>query len=871
MRKSTISIAILYILFSTSLLFSQITTPETFFGFKPGTDRMLFDYNQLINYLKRLDASSPRLKMIHIGNSSFSKPMYIAFISSEENIKNLDRLRTINRQLALDSNMSERQLIEFTKTGKVFFLATLSMHSSEVGPAQTAPLIAHDLVTTNDPEKLEWLNNVVYMMVPNHNPDGMDMIVNHYKKYKGTKYEDSSMPGVYHKYAGHNINRDFVTLAQEETKNISNIFSTQWYPQVMIEKHQMGSYSARYFVPPMHDPIAENVDADIWNWTKVFGSHMISDMTQAGLLGISQSYLFDDYWPGSTETCVWKNVIGMLTEAASVKLASPVFIEPNELKGFGKGLAEYKKSINMPAPWPGGWWRLGDIIQYEIESTMSILKTSSKYKSDILKFRNAICKKEVQKGQTKPPFYFIFPLEQHDRSELAHMVNLLKEHGVRVYQLTANLELNALSHKLGSVVVPLAQPFRAFVKEVIEKQYFPERHYTPNGELIKPYDITSWSLPLHRGLDFKEVNERFDLLENSLAEITGDFTLKNSLANRTTRALYPSFFNDSYKAAFTALGQGLKVERLLEDLPNFQSEKGSFLISGSTGRLGAIENKLAISPHYLEARPSVKSRPLKIPRIALVETPFHDMDAGWTRFIFDNYSIPFKVLNPGDFKSVSLSQQFDLIIFPDVDKNILMEGKYKSSDGTYNISSYPPEFTKGLGKEGLKKLLLFIENGGIIVSWGRSTNLFMGPQTIERSSIDKEEFQLPISDVSKNLAKAGLFCPGSLLKINLTLGHPLTLGMQESVGVFFRGRPVFQTSIPNFDMDRRVIGTFPERDIIVSGYCEKSEQLANKTLFAWLKKGKGQIVMFGFNPQFRASTQSSFKLLFNSILLEKLK
>ena len=870
MRKSIFFTTILFILFQTSLIFSQITSPEVFFGFRPGTDRMLLDYTQLLNYLKKLEAASPRLKLFHIGNSSFSKPMYITFISSEENIKNLEQLRNINRQLAINTNLSKTQLEEFTKTGKVFFLATLSMHSSEVGPSQAAPLIAHDLVTTNDPEKLEYLNNVVYMMVPNHNPDGMDMIVDHYKKYKGTKYEDSSMPGVYHKYVGHNINRDFVTLAQEETKNISGIFSTQWYPQVMVEKHQMGSYSARYFVPPMHDPIAENVDADIWNWTKVFGSHMINDMTQAGLMGITQSYLFDDYWPGSTETCIWKNVIGMLTEAASAKLASPVYIEPNELKGYGKGLAEYKKSINMPAPWPGGWWRLGDIIQYEIQSTMSILKTSSIYRREILKFRNTLSKKEVEKGQTGPPFYFIFPLEQHDKSELVHLVNLLKEHGISVYQQTSNLELNGHSYKRGSIIVPLAQPLRAFIKEVIEKQYFPERHYTPNGELVKPYDITSWSLPLHRGLDYKKVDERFDILEKSLAEITSDFTLKNSLANRTNLALYPVSFNDSFLAAFTALAKGLKVERLQEDLPNLLSEKGSFLISGPQVRLSALENQLGISPHYLDARPSVSSLILKMPKIALVETYFHDMDAGWTRFIFDNYSIPYKVLRPGDIQGASLSTQFDVIIFPDEDKNILLEGKYKSSDGTYSISSYPPEFTKGIGKEGLKKLFLFVDKGGIIVSWGGSTNLFMGPQTIEGTGVTKEEFQLPISDVSKNLAKAGLFCPGSLLKMDLVKGHPLTLGMQESAGIFFRGKPVFQTSIPNFDMDRRVVGSFPERDLILSGYCDKSEQLANKTVLAWLKKGKGQFVMFGFSPQFRASTQGTYKLLFNSILLEKL-
>ena len=93
-------------------------------------------------------------------------------------------------------------------------------------------------------------------------------------------------------------------------------------------------------------------------------------MTAEGLAGVSQHYIFDDYWPGSTETCIWKNVIGFLTEAASARTATPIYIEPTELRVSGKGLSEYKKSINMLLPWEGGWWRLGDIVEYEIVSTM---------------------------------------------------------------------------------------------------------------------------------------------------------------------------------------------------------------------------------------------------------------------------------------------------------------------------------------------------------------------------------------------------------------------------------------------------------------------------------------------------------------------
>ena len=264
----------------------------------------------------------------------------------------------------------------------------------------------------------------------------------------------------------------------------------------------------------------------------------------------------------------------------------------------------------------------------------------------------------------------------------------------------------------------------------------------------------------------------------------------------------------------------------------------------------------------------IKTEEIKLPRIALVETNFHDMDAGWTRFIFDDYNIPFKIVKPGDFKNTDFAENFDIVVFPSANKSVLMEGKYKSGE-RYFIPSYPPEFRKGIGKEGMKKLMTFLDNGGIILSWEKSTGLFLAPLTIERSEDDKEEFQLPVNDVSGNLQKNGLYIPGSLLKVKLAKDHPLTYGMQNEIGVFFRGEPVFSTSLPRFDMDRRVIAVFPEEDILLSGYAENVSKLENRTAAVWLKKGKGQLVLFGFNPIFRGSTDVSFKLLFNSLLLNK--
>jgi hypothetical protein len=849
-----------------------IPTPTKFFGFEPGADRELFTYEQLIDYLERVDEASDRLDIREIGRSPEGRIMYVCLISAAENLARLDELRNINQQLTWNVELDAATLARFQEEGRVFVLGTLSMHSDEVGPSQAAPLIAYEAATTNDPELIAILSETVYMMVPCHNPDGMDMVVNNYHKYKGTEYEGADLPGVYHKYVGHDNNRDFVTLTQTDTKAISSIVSHDWMPQVLVEKHQMGYTSPRYFVPPMHDPIAENVDAEVFNWTWVFGSAMVRDMTNQGLKGVSQHAIFDDYWPGSTETPIWKGVISLLTEAASARLATPLYVEPTELVGRGKGLSEYKKSINMLDPWPGGWWRLSDIVDYEIASTWSILRTAAEQREKILAFRNEVSRRAVEQGRSEAPVYFILPVsQQHDVGELAGIVDLLHEHGVQVHRLTEDLIVDGCTMQAGDVVVSLAQPYRAFIKEVLEAQRYPERHYTPGGKLIEPYDITSWSLPLHRGVTAWEIERLHPEVEAvwELVSPEESFALwDGNPPGSWTAVLLDGRRNESFDLVFRAVKAGLVVHRLTEALivDGVEYPAGSFIMPRNSRQekmQQILLDALAAPPlFFTSSEPKYNSYQVKMPRIALVESWFHDMDAGWTRFVLDSYGVLFTVLRPDDIAEGNLSKKFDVILMPDVSEAVLEKGRWKMRDGTYAISDYPPEYTKGMEKEGKEALVAFVNGGGRIVSWGRSGRVFLGTL-----SLDETEFILPIDDRAEDLQKQGLSCPGSLVRIILDPDHPLTQGLPDELGVFYRARPVYQTRIPDLGTDRRVVAWFPERDLLLSGYADKAELLGGKAALVWTEKGKGEIIFMAFGPQFRASTSASYKLLWNSLLI----
>nr|MCU0410675.1 hypothetical protein [Bacteroidales bacterium] len=412
----------------------------------------------------------------------------------------------------------------------------------------------------------------------------------------------------------------------------------------------------------------------------------------------------------------------------------------------------------------------------------------------------------------------------------------------------------------------LAQPFRAFVKEVMEKQVFPVRHYTPGGDVIRPYDVTSWSLPLHRGIASHEITVRDMAFESSLKPLEGNYNPLQK--NYRLPAIFPATSNGSFMAAIIASGEGLSVSRLIQEvrLNDRVYGKGSFVIQG---RDEALLNRLAqetcTEPGYVSEPGKLSMTEVSIPRIALVETYFSDMDAGWTRYLFDTYKLPYTVLRPDEFEKTDLAGEYDIIIFPGTSKTMLMNGKPSSDGGAY-MGNYHPDYQKGMGKKGFEKLLLFINNGGRVISWGQSTDLFAGMLEVTDGETT-EEFVLPFSNVADQARRDGLSIPGSLVRMQLKQDHPLTYGMPAETGVFYRGAPLFSTTVPRFDMDRRVIGAFPEKNILMSGYCENEEIISGKPAMIWIKKGKGELIIYAFNPQFRASTQATYKLLFNAVFL----
>src|SRR5215471_18615374 len=473
----------------------HVTAPSEFLGFEVGADRKLADYRQIVTYLKALAASSDRVEIQNLGKTTQGEEMIMAVISSPENLHNKEKYKEIAHKLADPRGLTKEQIDALVAQGKTIFLLTCNIHSTEIGSSQMAMEWAYKLATAQDAETKRRLNDVIVLLLPSLNPDGQIMVTEWYRKYLGTKYEGGPMPYLYHHYVGHDNNRDWYMLTQAETRNVNRMVYHEWFPQFWLDEHQMGTNGPRIYIPPNADPVARLVNPLVHRGNNLMGATMGWRLEEAGKSGVIYGYSYDAYWPGGTRnTGWWKNMFGVLTEAASARIATPIDISPTELQGGIKGLITYEQQINFPNPWPGGVWRLRDIMDYELLVSDAALETVSKYRQELLRGVASMAMNAVETADARE--YWRIPIEdQRDPIAATDLASLMVQHGAEV----------RVSGDKKFYLIPTAQPYGRFVDEMMGIQRYPEVHPAPGSGILEPYDVAAWSLPLMMGVKAEKV------------------------------------------------------------------------------------------------------------------------------------------------------------------------------------------------------------------------------------------------------------------------------------------------------------------------------------------------------------------------------
>jgi len=860
MLKKHFSLVIL-VLFILPLFLPAQTPPDKFLGHRVGEDRKLADYEQIQAYFKKLDEESSKLTVLTIGETTLKKPMIMAVITDEENMAKLSTFREITKKLRDARDLTPEEAMKLAKEGKVIALITCSLHASEVAASQMSMELAYKLVTGQTPFDADnALKDVILLLCPTINPDGNQMVVDWYRKNLGTEYEDARMPWLYHYYAGHDNNRDFFMFNLPETQAVTKVLYHDWIPQIHIDEHQMGSTGARLFVPPFMDPPVPVIHPLVWRGVALFGTNMAYDLQKNNFSGVVHGRSYTGWWIGAADDTTWlHNNIGLLSEMASVNTASPIYIDPTEIPD-----SYVEKRLEFPDPWPGGWWRLRDLVDYELTLSMSLVKTAYLNKEDLLFNFFKMNKDAIEKQESGQPFAFVIPREQRDYPTTLRFLKIVKFGGVEIHQAKEDFVADGKAFSAGSFVVLLSQPYRPYAQALLEKQKYPDMRQYPGGPPIPPYDNAGWTLPLQMGVRCEQINGKFQVDLVELGEIPSpDITPPQSDAQYI---VLDSKKNASFSIVINLLKDKAEVFRSKQGIngEGWHACIGSFIVKNTPAVKKALPGLL--NRWHMEAFPladisDIPKDPLKNFRIALYQSWRANMDEGWTRYVFDDLEIPFTTLHNKDFKGkekeiVNFREKFDVIVFADESPEVIKSGQ-RSSGSEYGRSSSsptPPEYDGGIGKEGVDALKKFVEEGGILVTLNSAAGLAIS------------DFGAPVSNAIEGVTRDQFFCPTSILKVNVDNTTPIGYGLAPETAVVFSRSAAFSTRVPSGDWDRKVVASYPKENILMSGWLLGEESLARKSAVVDLTYKKGHIILIGFRCQHRAQSHGSYKFLLNALL-----
>jgi len=720
------------LLLAAGLAAAAPPTPQSHFGHPIGQDKTLLDWDKVVSYFKSLEQSSGRIRVAEIGKTVQGRPLIAAILAKEDTIAKLSEYQLIQKQLADSRRTNPAAAEKLIERGKMVVMITCSIHATEVASTHTAVEFAYRYLTEDKPKFRQIWDNVILILVPSLNPDGVDIVTQWYRKTLGTPYEGTSPPELYHAYVGHDNNRDWYIFSQPETRAVVSRLHNQWHPQIVYDVHQQGPTASRIFVPPWLDPIDPNIDPILTQLCNMIGSGMAADLTAAGKKGVAVNAMYD-FWIAARHYQAYHGGLRILSESASARLATPVTITKDQISSNALGYNPRERSWNHLEPWEGGEWRLRDIIDYQLIAWESLLWQSATRREDMLRSFYTILK---HASERQSPYAFVIPKDQLDPGSAKKLLQTMAFGMVEVEKAGEAFQADGKQYAAGSYVIRMQQPFSAFAKTLMEKQNYPDLRLYPGGPPKRPYDVTAQTLPMLMGVTVDTIKDRFTA---SLARSTDfAFAFNGTLPDGALAASDV----DSWKEVNRAWNTGKPVAR---------DDAGNFYINRAAG--GDV-------------------KPLRKPRIALYRSWMPSMDEGWTRWLFDTFSFQYTRLLNKDVLAGSLRKRFDVIVFPDQRASAIHSG--------YSGRAMPDEYQGGLGARGAEALKQFVNEGGTIVFLNDSCEYA------------KEHLGVRLKNSVQGVSNREFYSPGSLLNVTLDATHPLTRGLPPQITIWGEGSPAWE-------------------------------------------------------------------------------
>jgi len=843
---------------------SQVTSPEKFFGFQLGSDRKIARWDKIVEYFQLLEKEGGgKLKVVNMGPSTMGNPFLLVILSSANNLARLERLRQVNTMISDPRGLAVEEIKKLVAEGRAVICQSMSLHATEIGGTQMAPELAYDLLARKDEETQRILDNVVFLMAPSFNPDGQIMVTDWYRKTLGTEYEGANLPWLYHKYAGHDNNRDAFQTNLVESQYMAKIMFRDWNPQAYLDHHHMGSYGARIYVPPYAEPVRPYADPLVWREMSWYGAHIAYKEEEAGLSGVINMAQYSGWGHfGFHWITPFHNIAGMLTESASAKLATPIYIHPDQLRGGTRGLPSYEAQTTFPDPWPGGWWRLRDVVERQKTSAWALLDLAARNRETVLWNACQKARRQTQRGAQGKPAAYVIPATQHDPLTAVKLVNKLLLQGIEVQQAPKGFTTTGgMTYPAGTYVVSLAQPKMGLIRYLLGRTLYPDNEWTRarDGSPMRPYDMATDTMFEFMGVRVDPLDEP---VKGDLQKLTGTLYCVGKVA--PGGYAFDGRLNDSFRALNLLFDKGVAVRRI--DQAGQGLRPGDFVVvPGSEAALAPIAKETGVD--FLTLKPEVPLIAHEVKRLRAGMYQRYrggNIDEGWTRLLLEQFGFPYTTLLDAEIKKGGLNEKYDVIILPD-DSTAAITGERPAAPGRTGSErgeaagrpeeTYPLEYRSGIGNEGVNALKAFVEKGGTLVTLGGASNFAI------------ERLGLRVRNVVANRSSKEFWCPGSTLKVKIDNAHPLAYGMPaEGLALYLSGSPAFEITPSDYNERYEVIVRYADRDLLQSGWLIGEETLAKKAAMVSAKLGEGRVILIGFRAQHRAQTHGTFKLLFNALI-----
>ena len=817
----------------------RVTSPLEQFGANIGDDYFLATYPQLEAYWKKLDAESDRMQLVDIGRTAEGRQQWMALVSSPENLSRVDRYRDISRRLALAEGIGDAEARALAAEGRAIVWITGGLHANEVLGSQQLIELVYQLVSATDEETRRILRDVI-VLAAHANPDGHALVADWYMREPNPQLRTlTGLPRLYHKYVGHDINRDFYLSSQAETININRVLYREWFPQIVYDHHQSAPPGTVMFAPPFSPPYSPFVDALIPESVDLVGRAMHARFAAEGKPGVTMRAggSYSPWWNGGLRTTAYfHNQIGLLTET----IGNPT---PMQIPSIA---SRQTAGPDLPYPIQPRLWSFRESIEYSMTANRAVLDVASRHREELLLNAYRMARRAVVRGTHA----YILPSNQPDFLTATKFVDALLKAGVTVYQATAGFEAEGRAFPSGSYLVHAGQAFGAHVLDMFEPQEF------PTDLDSDPYDVVGWTLAFQMGVKFDRIRPPG----------AGPFRIVTaaSLPSGTVSApstsvgfLFSHHQNDSFVVANRLLAAGQDVYWLADrTVGNFPQDTGAIFVAAREGTLPVIRkaaSELGVSFTGVRDVPPGARMKLRRPRIGLWDRYGGAMTSGWIRWLLERYEFAFTLVYAQELDAGDLRSRYDVLILPD---------DAVPANAPATPKDVPEEYRRTTGAitwgQTLPQLRDFVAAGGTLVLIGDATAIAerIGSGTPSALVEDGPEGLRP-------LPREKFFIPGSVLRVSVDNTQPLGYGFEREVDVFFERSPAF--NVNTAAANPRPVAWFSTDSPLRSGWARGQHYLRGSAAAVEAPLGRGRVLLFGPEITFRAQPHGTFKFLFNGI------